>query len=73
MIIRVRVISGSGEPFMENGILIIHTKVERRNNMANRDVIQQISQYMKVPESRIKFMSGMRSRTKTFSVSDEPV
>ncbi|MCL4356798.1 MAG: DUF167 domain-containing protein [Candidatus Thermoplasmatota archaeon] len=58
---------------MENGILIVHTRVERRNNMANRDVIHQISQYMKVPESRIKFMSGMRSRTKIFSIRDETV
>ncbi len=71
MIIKVRVMSGSRGPFMENGILIIHTKAERKNNMANRDVIRQISQHLKVPESKIKFMSGMRSRTKVFSINDE--
>ena len=71
MILKVRVMKGSGEPFMENGILIIHTKAERRNNMANRDVIGQISHYMKVPESSIEFMSGMKSRTKVFSIKDD--
>ncbi len=70
MMVKVRVMKGSAPPSMENGILIVHTSKERRNNIANLDIVRQLSTYFNIPTSVIRLVSGMKSKSKIFSIPD---
>ncbi len=70
MMVKVRVMKGTDPPHMENGVLMVHTNEERRNNVANHDVIRQISPHFKVSVSDIRLISGMKSKRKVFYIPE---
>lgn len=68
MIVHVRVKQGKCEPVEDGGILYLCTSEKRENNRANLDLVKQIARFYNTETSRVKLITGMRSRKKTFSV-----
>lgn len=46
----------------------VKVKAEPKMGMANREVVQALSLYFKVPVSRIRLIRGFRERNKIFEV-----
>ncbi len=68
MILNVLVKRGSGLPVMKDGILVVHTVEERRNNQANRDIIRQVSQFLSVGTDRIRIVRGHTKSRKVLEI-----
>jgi hypothetical protein len=68
VIITVLVKRGEGKIFEEDNCLIVHTSVLPKNNMANRDIIEQVSEYFHVRKDQVKIISGFKSKKKTLKI-----
>ena len=53
---------------MKDGILVVHTSEERRNNQANRDIIRQVSQFLSVGADRIRIVRGHTKSRKVLEI-----
>ncbi|EQB67059.1 MAG: hypothetical protein AMDU2_EPLC00006G0616 [Thermoplasmatales archaeon E-plasma] len=69
MLLTVKVRSGSGEPIIKDNMIVIFTKAERVNGMANADVIAQIKKLYKTENVFIK--TGKTSSRKVIFVGTE--
>ncbi len=49
--------------------IIISTEEKFRNNMANRDILRQVSDFFEIPESDIRILSGFTSRKKLIEIN----
>jgi uncharacterized protein YggU (UPF0235/DUF167 family) len=70
LIINVVVKEGKQDPVMENGVLIVHTSAKRENNLANSDIISQLSKYYDVPVMDVRLLKGRTGRKKTFLIKE---
>jgi uncharacterized protein YggU (UPF0235/DUF167 family) len=71
MIITVRVHPNSKNPRVEkisNGELSIYVKEPAKENRANEAVIKKLSEYYKVPKSKIALKHGKKSKIKLFEI-----
>ena len=69
MLLTVKVRSGSGEPIIKDNMIVIFTKAEWVNGMANADVIAQIKKLYKTENVFIK--KGKTSSRKVIFVETE--
>lgn len=69
MKVEVKVVIGSGKPEFKDGILIIHTTEKLEKGLANRDIIQQVAKYYKVPSTEVRITNGLRSRKKVLEIT----
>ncbi len=68
LIVTVVVKKGDEKIIEKDGQLEVHTNVPLQNNMANRDVIRQVSEYYHVRSEQVKIIRGFKSRRKTIKV-----
>jgi len=52
----------------ENGEIVVHVKAPPTEGKANRAVIEVLSEYLNVPKSSIKIISGYKSRNKVIEI-----
>ena len=70
MIIRIRVIFGSGDPRLDGETLIIHTTEKPEKGMANRDIVNQVARFYGVSSTSVVIRSGFKSRRKVVELPD---
>ncbi|MGC8608644.1 MAG: DUF167 domain-containing protein [Thermoplasmata archaeon] len=60
----------SGKPCIniEKDRIIITTDKKFQNNMANRDIIKQLSEFFEIQQSQIRIISGFSSRKKMIEI-----
>jgi len=54
----------------ENDLYYVHTQSPSKEGKANTSVIYLLSQYLKVPQERLKIKVGFKSRKKVVEVSE---
>ena len=71
ILMRVMVLVSRGNESVEKEGDNIHvfTKQPFEDNRANRDVIKQIAKYYSVPSSKVKIVTGLRSRKKILDIN----
>lgn len=70
LLIKVKVIPGTGKPEMSGEFLVIHTREKFEKGLANRDVIAQIADYYGVSQGRVTIRTGFTSRRKLVEVAE---
>lgn len=70
MLIKIKVIFGSGEPSMHEGTLVVHTTEKPERGMANRDVIIQVAKFYGVNQTSVNIIRGHKSRRKVLQVAE---
>lgn len=70
LLIKVKVIPGTGNPEISGEFLVIHTKEKFEKGLANRDVVAQIAEYYGVGKGKVQIRSGFTSRRKLVEVED---
>ncbi len=65
----VSVRSGKSAVQYDGNRIIISTEEKFRNNMANRDILRQVSDFFEIPESDIRILSGFTSRKKLIEIN----
>ena len=70
MLIKIKVIFGSGEPSIHEGTLVVHTTEKPERGMANRDVIIQVAKFYGVPQTSVNIIRGQKSRRKVLQVAE---
>lgn len=68
LLIKVKVIPGTGKPQISGEFLVIHTRENFEKGMANRDVISQIAEYYSVSQANVRIRRGFTSRRKLVDV-----
>lgn len=68
MRISVRARTGTGPVAMKDGVVIVHTTEKRKNNLANLDIIKQLSKHYSVPRSSIRIVAGANSSKKILEI-----
>lgn len=66
----VKVKFGPGKPELAGDCLIVHTTARRENNMANADVMKQVSDFYGKETADIRLLRGRTSRTKILEIRD---
>ncbi len=56
--------SSRNEIIEKDGVFHVYVTTRPEKNAANKDIIQLISKYRKIPKSRIRITSGLTSRKK---------
>ncbi len=72
MLIKVKVFPASKkqEVTKKGNSLEIKVKEKPIKGLANKAVIKALSEYLRVPERKIKLTAGFRQRNKTFEIAD---
>ncbi len=72
MLLKVKVISNSKEKRIENKKDYLEVRVNSPpiEGKANKEVIELISQYFKVPKSKIKIKKGLKSKIKLVEIKE---
>ena len=73
MLIKVKVFPGSKkEEIIQKSKNILEIKVRAKpiRGLANKEVINVLSLYLKVPNSAIKLVRGFKRRNKVFEIAD---
>lgn len=60
-----------GVQILTDGRLVVHTKMPPENNLANLDIILQISKHMSVPQKNVVICRGHTMPNKTIRVYTE--
>ncbi|MGP6206408.1 DUF167 family protein [Cuniculiplasma sp. SKW3] len=68
MIVKVIVKRGEARIVEMEDYLVVQTNVLPQNNMANRDIIKQVSEYYHVKRDQVKIISGLKSKRKTLKI-----
>ncbi len=69
MLLNVVVKKGSARPEMKDGTMIVHTREEKRNNLANHDVIRQVSQFFSIGTDQIRIVRGHTKSRKILEIN----
>jgi uncharacterized protein (TIGR00251 family) len=54
----------------EGGVFTVCVKEPAKEGRANKAVVELLSEYFKVPKSRIVILSGMKSKQKIIEIKD---
>jgi len=54
----------------EGNVLTVHVKEPAKGNRANRAMVELLSEYFKVPKSRISILTGIKSKKKIIEIKD---
>ena len=76
MYIKVTVLAGSKKEYIKKKTetsLEIAVKAKALQNMANRSVIQKLSEFFDIPTSKIRLINGHHSPKKMFNIDNEAV
>jgi uncharacterized protein YggU (UPF0235/DUF167 family) len=71
VIITVTVFKGKARIENSGDNLKVYTNAPRENNRANYDIIRQLSKCYQTDYSKIKLVSGSKSRKKIFSIETD--
>lgn len=69
MLVKVKVVPGTGKPEISGEVLVIHTKEKFEKGLANRDVIAQIADYYGVTQGKVAIKRGFTSRRKLVEIT----
>lgn len=69
LLIKVKVIPGTGKPEFSGEILVVHTSERFEKGLANRDVVAQIAEYYGVSQGKVIIKRGFTSRRKLVEVT----
>ena len=69
--VRVKPNSKSEEVNQEGDNLVVKVKVPPREGKANQAVIKVLAKHFGVPQSRVRILSGARSRDKVIEIVEE--
>ena len=47
---------------------IVRTSLPHRDGLANRDIIDQISEHLKIPKSKVQIIKGEKSKKKLVEI-----
>lgn len=61
--------SKNGVEKLEDGSYIVYTKKEAKNNMANNDIVKQISKYFGVNKNSVSIVLGHKIKKKIIEIS----
>lgn len=73
MLIKVKVFPGEGEREVlkkSEDSFEVRVKAEPKMGMANREVVEVLSSYFNIPESKIRMVKGFRERNKIFEINN---
>lgn len=55
---------------LEDGSIVIYTREPAVDGLANQALIEQLSDYLRIPKTKLKIIRGLRSKTKIIEINE---